>query len=135
MANTMNESPNESSGRIEPLKKVVLSLEVGTTPEQMDLTPQPFHFEFIHGLGTTGLSPFEQMLAGKGPGDEISMQIPMEAQKHFLGHLVFPPILFPSDLKVLHLKARVEKVSTATSREVVQGLAKGTECGDGCCGH
>ncbi|MEA3435953.1 MAG: hypothetical protein U9R43_05765 [Thermodesulfobacteriota bacterium] len=40
-----------------------------------------------------------------------------------------------SDLKVLHLKARVEKVSTATGREIVQGLAKGTECGDGCCGH
>jgi len=131
----MNESPNESSGRIESLKKVVLSLEVDTTPEQMDLTPQPFCFEFIHGLGTTGLSLFEQVLVDKGPGDKVSMQIPMEEQKHFLGHLAFPPILFPADLKVLHLRAKVEKVRVATGREVVEGLAKVAECGDGCCGH
>ena len=131
MANTMNESPD----RIEPLKKVVMSMAVGTTPEHTDLTPQPFRFEFIHGLGTTGLSPFEQLLVNKKPGDKLSVRIPLEEQKHFLGHLSLPPILFPADLKVLHLNARVDSVRDATGREVVQGLAQVAECGDGCCGH
>jgi len=131
MANTMIESPD----RIEPLKKVVLSMVVGTTPGHMDLTPQPFRFEFIHGLGTTGLSPFEQMLVDKKPGDKLSMRISLEEQRQFLGHLSFPPILFPADLKVLHLNVRVDSVHDATGREVVQGLAQVAECGDGCCGH
>lgn len=135
MVKTKNESPNEPYDQIEPLKKVVLSVAVGTTPENMDLTPKPFRFEFIYGISTTGLSPFELLLVDKAPGDRIETGISMKEQKQFLGHLAFPPILFPSDLTVFYLKVRVEKVRAASSREVVQELAKIAKCGDGCCGH
>ena len=45
--------------KIGALKKVTLSLEAGRSPEAMDLTSQPLPFEFIFGLGTAGLTPFE----------------------------------------------------------------------------
>lgn len=131
----MNDSSNQPSGPIEPLKKVVLSIAAGTTREHMDLTPQPFKFGFIHGIGTTGLSSFEQMLVNKGPGDEIEMRVPIESQKDYLGHLALPPILFPLDLKVFYLQVLVEAVRAASNREVIQGLAGIAECGEGCWGH
>lgn len=131
----MDSDNKEASPRIEPMKKVILSIAVGTTPAHMDLTPQPFRFEFIHGLGTTGLSPFEQMLINKGPGDTIGMSMPVNGQRQFMGHLVIPPILLPAGLGELHLEVQVEKVLTASGREIVRGLANIAACGDDCCGH
>ncbi len=131
----MASDKRESTQRIEPMKKVTLSIAAGTTPVQMDLTPQPFLFEFIHGLGTEGLSPFEQMLIDKGQGDTIEMSMPIKGQRQFMGHLVFPPVLLPADLAVLYLHVQVDEVRTASSREVVRGLAGIAGCGDGCCDH
>jgi hypothetical protein len=57
--------------KVENLKKVSLRLEAGTTAYRMDLTPAVLEFEFIFGIGSGGMSPFEYQLVNKAAGEEI----------------------------------------------------------------
>jgi hypothetical protein len=66
--------------KIDLLKKITLSLEAGTTPDSVDLTPQSSLFEFIYGLGISGLTPFEIQLADKRVGEEIRLHLPKPAR-------------------------------------------------------
>ena len=121
--------------KIEPLKKVTLSLEAGTTPESMDLLPQPSLFEFIYGLGAKGLIPIELQLADKTVEDEIRLQINVEQIPKVFEHLILPPIKIPGDVNVLYLRLRVMEIAPADQREVIKALAEIADCGDDCCGH
>jgi hypothetical protein len=121
--------------KIGPLKKVALSLEAGTTPESMGLTPQPSLFEFIYGLGAKGLTPIEFHLADKTVEDEVRLEIKVEQIPQVFEHLILPSIKIPEDVNVLYLRFRVMGVIPADQREVIKGLAEITDCGDGCCGH
>lgn len=124
---------NRLTPRIEPMKKVVLSISAGSSPEHMDITPQPFDFDFIHGLGIEGLSPFEQLLVDKEIGETVTMSLAVTEQGPFLGNLSFPPLLMPPDAVTLFLQVTVNKVETASGREVIQELAHNAACGDDCC--
>ena len=121
--------------KIGPLKKVTLSIEAGTTPESMDLTPQPSLFEFIYGLGTKGLTPIEFHLAEKTVGDEVRLQIDGKQIPQVFQHLIPPPIRTPEDVDVLYLRFRVTEIIPAEQREVIKALAEIADCGDDCCGH
>jgi len=121
--------------KIEPLKKVTLSFEAGTTPESMDLTPQPSLFEFIYGLGARGLAPIEFQLADKTVEDEVRLQIKGEQIPQVFQHLALPPIRAPEDVDVLYLRFRVMEIIPAEQREVIKALAEIAGCGDDCCGH
>ncbi len=118
---------------IEPMKRVVLSISAGTSPEYMDITPQPFIFDFIHGLGAEGLSKFEQLLIDKKMGETVTMRLPVAQHDQFLGNLSLPPMLMPSEVETLYLQVTVDKVETASGREVIRELALIAGCGDGCC--
>ena len=61
--------------KIGVLKKITLSVEAGTAPDSMDLTPKSAHFEFIYGLGTSGLTPFEIQLADKTVAEHDSAYV------------------------------------------------------------
>jgi hypothetical protein len=121
--------------KIEPLKKVTLSLEAGMTPESMDLIPQPYLFEFIYGLGAKGLTPIEFQLADKTVEDEIRLQINVEQIPKVFEHLILPPIKIPEEVNVLYLRFRVMEIVPADQREVIKALAEIADCGDDCCGH
>ena len=121
--------------KIGPLKKVTLSIEAGTTPESMDLTPQPSLFEFIYGIGARGLTPVEFQLADKTVEDEVQLQINGEQIPQFFRHLALPPIRTPHDVDVLYLKLRVMEIIPAEQREVIKALAEIADCGDDCCGN
>lgn len=125
----------ENHLKIGNLKKVTLSVEAGRTQDSMDLTPQPFQFEFIFGVGTGGLTPFEYELADKSAGDEIFLCLEQgEAHKTF-EHLCLPFHQHLSDQPdSFYLKARVVKVIHAENREVVKAMAGMGSCGDHCCG-
>ena len=120
--------------KIETLKKVTLSMEAGTTPEAMDLTPQPSLFEFIYGLGAKGLTPIEFHLADKTVEDEVRLQINGEQVPQVFQHLILPPIKIPEDADVLYLRCRVMEITPAEQREVIKALAEIADCGDDCCG-
>jgi len=121
--------------KIGSLKKVTLSIEAGTTPESMDLTPQPSLFEFIYGLGSKGLTPFEFQLADKTVDEEVRLQINGEQIPQVFQHLILPSIKIPEDVDVLYLRFRVMEIIPADQREVIKALAEIADCGDDCCGH
>jgi hypothetical protein len=121
--------------KIAPLKKVTLSMDAGTTPESMDLTPQPSLFEFIYGLVAKGLTPMEFHLAEKTVGDEIVLQIDGKQIPQVFEHLIPLPIKIPEDGDGLYLRLRVMEITPADQREVIKALAEIANCGDDCCGH
>ncbi len=120
--------------KIGHLKKVALSFEAGTTPESMDLTPQPSLLKFIYGLGAKGLTPIEFLIADKTVEDEVRLQINVEQIPQVFQHLIPPPIKIPEDVNVLYLKFRVMEIIPTDQREVIKALAEISYCGDDCCG-
>jgi hypothetical protein len=125
----------ETEDKISALKKITLSLEAGTTDHSMDLSPQPLLFEFIFGLGTGGLTPFEFQLAGKTPGDEIRLHLKRQEIPQVFQHLIIPPLNIPEHWESFYLRVRVIKMIPADQREVVKALADIANCDDHCCGH
>jgi hypothetical protein len=126
---------NELQQTIGPLKKISLLLEVGTGPDQTDLTAEPIPFEFIFGAGSQGFSPFEFELAGKKEGDSLSLRIRREELSGLFQHLLFPFLAIPESTSVFFLKVKIVKVSEAEPKEVIKAMAEAAACGDHCCGH
>ena len=128
--------------KVENLKKITLTIQAGTTPDEMDLSPESPRFEFIFALGLDGMSPFEYELLDKTLGEEVSLHIQKQAFYTFFEHLN-PPIwdLFDGRDDV-YLTAKIAAIAAADSREIVKALAEmtahsesGCDCGGGCgCG-
>ena len=121
--------------KIDLLKKITLSVEVGTAPDSMDLSPESSHIEFIYGLGVSGLTPFELQLADRTVGEEIQFLINREEIPQVFQHLLLLPLNLPDDLDSFHLRLKVMKVISADQREVIKALAEIANCEDHCCGH
>ena len=121
--------------KIEVLKKITLSVEAGTAPDATDLTPQSSQFEFIYGLGISGLTPFEIQLADKTVGEEIHLHISREEIPQVFQHLLLFPLNLPEHLDAIYLKLKITKVIQADQREVIKALAEIANCEDHCCGH
>jgi hypothetical protein len=121
--------------KIEVLKKIILSVEAGTAPDSMDLTPQPSQFEFIYGLGTSGLTPFEIQLADKTVGQEVQLHMSRDDIPQVFQHLVFFPLNLPEHADSFYLKLKIKSVLQADQREVIKALAEIANCEDHCCGH
>lgn len=116
------------------LKKVTLSIK---TDRQLESVP----FEFIYGVGSEGLCPFEVMLADKVEGDTLQVEIAGVRAAETFAHL-FVPLRFALDLREVPvsfcLDLKVAGVAETENREVVQAIAKATHftgCGGSCsCG-
>lgn len=125
---------NEHKAKVENLKKITVSVIAGTQPDAADLSPQPFEFDFIFGLGTEGLTPFERELADKSEGDEISLYLKPETIPNTFEHICFPINRLSRLPASFFLRARVVKAIPAENKDVVKGLAALASCGDHCCG-
>ena len=126
---------DRAADKISALKKVTLSIEAGTAPDSMELIPKPSLFEFIFGLGTQGLTPFEFELADKTAGYMICLHLKREEIPLVFQHLILPPLNIPKHLDSFYLKVQVIKVIPADQREVIKALAETASCDDHCCGH
>jgi hypothetical protein len=127
---------------IQPLKKVTLSLMAGSKPEKYNLTGSPVVLEFIYGVASDGLCPFESALHDKHQGDRLVLNVPTADAYEFFGH-IFQSLCQALGLLIMpetiHLHIEVAAVVDADNREVVQSLAKalahgscGGSCGCGC---
>ena len=125
----------DKSAVVENLKKVTITIEAGTSPESMDITSEPADFEFIFGLGASGLTPFEYELANKQCNDEVILHVNPRDIPITFAHLDLPLFHQLPELDSIFLKIRIADVQPATSRELIRAMAKMTECGDGCCGN
>jgi len=124
------------------LKKITLSLLAGSTPDTMNLAQSPVTMEFIYGVGSSGLCPFETVLHDKQQGENLTLSVSADEAGEYFGHLLLPLRqalglqLMPA---TMHLRIEVSGVRDADDREVVQSLAKalahggcGGSCGCGC---
>ena len=121
--------------KVKSLKKIMLKLEAGTSPENMDLELDNGQFEFIFGLGPEGMSPFEYELVEKTEGQEVLLQLQSEILPAFFEHLNLPIINLFKERDEIFLNVKIQKISPADHREVVKAMADMTAHGHGCdCG-
>jgi hypothetical protein len=127
---------------IQLLKKVSLSLMAGSTPGTFNLTGSPVVLEFIYGVASDGLCPFESALNDKHEGDTLTLSVPIADAHEFFGH-IFQSLCQEIGSQImpetLYLQIKVAAVVDTDNREVVQSLAKaiahgncGGSCGCGC---
>lgn len=120
---------------IDNLLKVALSLEAG--PAQEDFTPsrEPKKIEFIYGIATFGITPFEKMLYQKRAGDELITTVNLSDAHAYFGPLTPGILNWLPERGELALKVGIDSVSTPDDREIVKALAAGGGCGGDCdCG-
>jgi hypothetical protein len=123
------------SPTVDNLKKITLTIEAGTSANEMDTAARPQSMTFVYGVGTAGLTPFEYALADKSTGDVVPVSIrPGELTRTF-GHLQPPFETKPDDTAEVHLRVRIDKIKPAEGREIISALAAAAECGCDCgCG-
>jgi len=125
----------EKRQAVGPLRKISLLLEAGTGPDKRDLTAGPIAFEFIFGVGSGGLSPFEFQLANMKEGDGLSLRIRGEEVVDLLQHLLIPSLTALESVVAFYLKVKIVRVKEADPKEVIKAMAEAGSCGDSCCGH
>lgn len=121
--------------KIDLLKKIKLLIEAGTHSGTMDLSGGQQTFEFIFGIGTQGLPPFEYHLADKAEQEEIELILRPDEIHETFQHLLPLPITIPDQIESLHFKIKIVGITTADPKEVVKAMAEIAACGDQCCGH
>ena len=117
------------------LKGVAVFLEAGTGPEAMDLTREPTPYDFVYGVGTHGLSPFEFALADKGEGDEMVIPVRPGEMANFFCHHFIPQLEIPEGVGAFYLRMLIAEIDAANPREIIKAMAEAAACGSGCCGH
>jgi hypothetical protein len=119
---------------VDNLKKISLSIEAGSTPRDMNLTPQPIACEFIFGIGPSGMSPFEYRLAGKKAGDSLLLPLAGAESQHFFEHIVVPIEHLFENRGAVYLKFTIVNATAADSREIVKAMAQTAHLGEDGCG-
>jgi hypothetical protein len=121
--------------KVENLKKITLELEAGTSSQEMDLSLDNSEFEFIFGIGTSGISPFEYELVNKTEGQRVMMELKRDGLADFFEHLHQPILHLALDQQSLFLNVKIKKIAPVDHREVVKAMADLTSHGHGCdCG-
>ena len=125
--------------KVENLKKITLSIQAGTSPDTMDLTPKYPNLGFIFGLGSEGMTSFEYQLADRAEGESVLIHLKKEDFYCFFEHLN-PPLMDLFDRRDdVYLKVNIDAVTPAENREIVKAMADmsahagaGCDCGCGC---
>ena len=126
---------DEMDEKVGNLKKVGVLLEAGTSPDSMDLTSEPIPYDFVFGIGTHGLSPFESELEGRRRGEEMVIPVQAGETADFFCHHLIPRLEIPESVGAFYLKAFIAEINGADPREIIRAMAEASACGSGCCGH
>jgi hypothetical protein len=124
---------DEKDEKVGNLKKVAVLLEAGMSPEIMDLTPEPIPYDFVYGVGTHGLSPFEFELAEKSAGEEMLTPVRTCEMANFFCHHFIPQLEIPEGVGAFYLRMLIAEISAADPREIIKAMAEAAACGTGCC--
>ena len=128
----------EEKSRIETLKKITVTCKAGTAPGGDDLASGNERFDFVYGLATEGLTPFEFKIGGKSAGETVDFAVPARDICKTFQHLTVPGLDTPGPSENVHFSFHIESVETPDSREVIKAMAELNACGGGscdCCGH
>ncbi len=119
---------------IQPMMKVNLTFTAAAGQEKLKLAFEPDQYEFIFGIGSAGLTPFEYELAEKTVGDEIAFHLRDAQRSRFFEHLYPPVVGLFLDHTELYLTARINSIETAEGREIIKAMAEMTARSEGSCG-
>lgn len=120
------------------LQKISLALLAGDTCEEYNYTRDPLSFDFIFGIGTEGLTPFELTLNEMKIQEEVEIKLTANELEPFFGNLFIPFCkriglqLIPQTLCLL---VTLQNYSDPSAREIVQAMAKSVGHGGGCSGN
>jgi hypothetical protein len=126
---------------VKHLKKVTLLLLAGSGPEKFDLIDSPVPFQFVYGVASDGLCPFESALSDKHEGDKLAISVSFSNLRLYFGYLYhnLPALGAKIMPETLYMEIEVASVTDADDREVVQAIGKslahggcGGSCGCGC---
>lgn len=120
-----------TSPTIDNLMRVSLTVNSGDQPSGTS-------FEFIYGVGSQGVTPFEKALFGKGAGDQVQFDMTSADFCETIGHLQLPLRKQAGIIEPVSLRVTVDAVAKATDLEVVKAMAANGSCSDcdcGCGGH
>ncbi|MCP3952144.1 MAG: hypothetical protein GY697_08005 [Desulfobacterales bacterium] len=121
--------------KIDNLLKVAAVLEAGTSREQIGTNTEPQKIDFIFGVASCGITPFEKLLYQKSAGDEVTTTVNLQNADEFFGPLTAGILSWQPDRGELFLKVGIHSVSKPQDSEVVKALASGGGCGGDCdCG-
>jgi hypothetical protein len=124
--------------KVENLKKITLEIRAGTSPDDMNLTPQIPQFSFIFGLAPEGMTPFEYKLVDKFKNDEVLLHLKEASLATFFEHLNPPIRDLMKGRQEFYLQVKIAEISSPDNREVVKAMAEmaghggGCDCGCGC---
>ena len=121
------------------LKKITLSIQAGTSQDAMNLTPKYPRLEFIFGLGSGGMTPFEYELVDKVEGQSILIHLKKEGLHSFFKHLNPPMMDLFNVRNNIYLKVKIDAVTPAENSEIIKAMADmaahgGAGCDCGCGG-
>jgi len=120
---------------VDNLRKISLSVEAGTTQKQMELTREPERLDFIYGIGSKGITPFEYELANRKKGEVVAIHVRPETASAYFAHLGCVILPHIDKRNETYLKVTVRDVVLPDNREIITAMAQRTECGAGCdCG-
>jgi len=120
---------------IENLMKVSVNID---TEDASNEAAKGVPFEFIFGVGSEGITPFEKALFGKSVGDSIHLDIAPTEFCQTVGHLELPLREQAGIMTPTRVQVTVTDIVRAQDREVVKAMAGGgscSDCGCGCGGH
>ena len=125
--------------KVDNLKKIKVSFQAGTSHDTMNLSPKYPELDFIFGLGSEGMTPFEYELVEKDEGESVLIHLKKALFYGFFGH-INPPLLDLFDGRNdVYLKVKIEAATPADQREIVKAMAclaahggAGCDCGCGC---
>ena len=118
---------------IKPMMKVNLTFTAAAGADKPEIPFQHRQYEFIFGIGSGGLTPFEYELAEKTTGDEIAFQLREHQRSRFFEHLYPPVVGLFLDYAELYLQVRINSVETAEGREIIKAMAEMTARSEGSC--
>lgn len=119
------------------VQNISLAIQAGDQPATDNYTPAPVHFDFIYGIETNGLTPFELTLHELEPGESTTIELKGTAMEEYFGNLLVP---FSRSIRLrlipnrLYLHITLKKCRNATPREIVRAMAQSVGYGGGCGG-
>ncbi len=127
--------------QVDNLKKVTFSLRIDGGLAQADLKDTPVVHEFIYGVASEGVCPFEMAFADKVVGEVVSLTILRTNAREMCAHLLQPlrkSLGIHSLPESMSLEMEVVGVEVAENREVIQAMSQSlgsSGCGGDCdCG-
>ena len=121
-------------GKVENLKKITLDIQTGMSPEHMDYQGGVRQYEFVFGIATEGMTPFEFELVGKHQGESVFFKLNKAMAPMFFEHLNLPVWDLFNARKDIFLKVTVTSVVPATEREILKAMTDAVHHGGGGCG-